>query len=55
MLTIILFYLSVSIISGSIMVHFIKSAPTGWEDEYGFHEGVEEKTEIKTQKFQKVI
>jgi hypothetical protein len=55
MFAIILFYLAVSIISGSIMVYFIKSAPTGWEDEYGFHLGTKEKTDTKSKKYSKAI
>jgi hypothetical protein len=55
MLTIILFYLAVSVISGGVLVYFMKSAPTGWEDEYGFHMGTKEITNVKSRKFQKVI
>ena len=55
MLAIILFYLSVSIISGVIMAYCIKSAPTGWEDELGFHVGTKEMANIKPKKFQKAI
>lgn len=45
MLTIILFYLAVSIISACILGYFMKSAPTGWEDKAGFH--LETKKTIK--------
>ena len=55
MLAIILFYIAVSVISGGILFYFMKSAPTGWEDEDGFHMGTKEIVDIKSQKFQKAI
>lgn len=55
MLAIILFYLAVSIISSGILIYFVKSAPTGWEDENGFHTGEKELSKVQVQKFQKAI
>jgi hypothetical protein len=55
MLAIILFYLAVSVISGGILFYFMKSAPTGYEDEFGFHVGTKEVADVKSRKFQKVI
>jgi hypothetical protein len=52
---IILFYLAISIISGSIIAYFIKSAPTGYEDEHDFLPGTKEKTDSKSEKFTKAI
>jgi len=37
MLTIILVYLAVSIVSFCFISFLVKSAPFGWEDEYEFH------------------
>jgi hypothetical protein len=55
MLAIILFYLAVSIISSGILFYFMKTAPTGWEDEAGFHQGSKEMVDIKPQKLQKAM
>jgi hypothetical protein len=45
MLLIILFFIGVSIISASILAFYMISAPSGWEDEGGFH--AENKKTIK--------
>lgn len=37
MLAILFFYIAVSVISALILLYFMKSAPSGWEDEEGFH------------------
>ncbi len=37
MFSILIFYLAVSLISACILLYFMKSAPSGWEDEEGFH------------------
>ncbi len=37
MLTVLIFYVIVSIISASFLLLFMKNAPSGWEDENGFH------------------
>lgn len=37
MLLVILIYMVVSVISILILLHLVKTAPTGWEDETGFH------------------
>ncbi len=39
MLSIILIYLVVSVVSGVILMHFVKTSEFGWEDERGFHFG----------------
>jgi hypothetical protein len=55
MLAIILFYIAVSVISGGIVLYFTKTAPSGWEDETGFHTGTKEMVDIKERKFQKAV
>ncbi len=37
MLAILIFYIAVSIISATILLYLMKSAPSGWEDKEGFH------------------
>lgn len=37
MMSIVIFYIAVSFISAGILLYFMKSAPSGWEDEEGFH------------------
>jgi|GEM_PF-2157477 hypothetical protein len=54
MLTVILIYLSVSIISFCIILYFIKSAPTGWEDERSFHTGYREFIKVQPKKLSKL-
>lgn len=39
MLSIFLIYAVVSILSGVILKHFVKTSEYGWEDETGFHFG----------------
>jgi len=55
MLAIIFFYFAVSLISACILAYFIKSAPSGWENEYGFHTGNKKIAEIEPRKFKNVI
>lgn len=40
MFAIIIFYLSLSVISASILACFIRTAPLGWEDNEFFHYGI---------------
>ncbi len=40
MILILFLYGIISIISLAILFHFMKTAPSGWEDENGFHKGL---------------
>ncbi|MDR3626241.1 MAG: hypothetical protein P4L45_05385 [Ignavibacteriaceae bacterium] len=55
MLTIMFFYLAISVISACILILFLRKAPVGWEDESGFHSGNGEMANISTGEFQRVI
>ena len=52
MLTIILFYVAVSIISAGVSVYFMKSAPSGWEDKAGFHIGTKKAIRVLSKDWQ---
>ena len=41
MLIILFAYAILSLISLAISLYFMKTAPKGWEDENGFHEGLQ--------------
>jgi len=40
MISILFFYGIISVISLGILFYFMKSAPSGWEDDKGFHKGM---------------
>ena len=47
MFTIVIFYLFVSFVSACILLYFMKNAPSGWEDENGFHLTNNKLTDVK--------
>lgn len=47
MLWLILIYAAISVVSATVLLYFIKTAPNGWEDENGFHMNAQ----LKRQKF----